>query len=169
MIIGLTLPAFTLLHVVLSLIGIGAGIIVCIALCVSRGLPGWTALFLLTTVATSVTGFMFPSTNFGPPQIVGVISLLALAIAISARYLYHLRGPWRWIYVVTAVLSLYLNVFVGVVQAFDKLPSLHVLAPTGTETPFKIAQLIVLAIFFALGVIAIRRYHAPGAAHAAAH
>ena len=120
---------------------------------------GWTALFLATTVLTSVTGFMFPSASFGPPQIFGMLSLIALAIATSAFYVYHAAGPWRWIYAVTAVLSLYLNVFVGVVRSFDKIPFLHPLAPTGSEPPFKVAQLIVLLIFVALGIVAIRRFH----------
>jgi hypothetical protein len=158
MIIGLSLANFTLLHVIISLIGIATGLIAVLGLCCGRLLSGWTALFLLTTVATSITAFMFPSTSFGPSQIVGVISLIALAIAISALYFYHVAGPWRWIYAITAVLSLYLNVFVGVVQAFDKVPVLHPLAPTGSEPPFKVAQLIVLVIFIVLAVIAVRRF-----------
>jgi hypothetical protein len=162
MIIGLSLANFTLLHVIISLVGIASGLIAVIALCYSRLLSGWTALFLLTTVATSVTGFMFPSTSFGPPQIVGVVSLIGLAIAISALYVYHVAGPWRWIYAITAVLSLYLNVFVGVAQAFDKVPALHPLAPTGSEPPFKIAQLIVLIIFIVLAIIAARRFRPAG-------
>lgn len=160
MIIGLSLADFTLLHVIISLVGIASGLIAVIALCRGRVLSGWTALFLASTVLTSVTGFMFPAASFGPPQIVGVVSLIALAIAISALYVYHAAGPWRWIYAVTAVLSLYLNVFVGVVQAFDKVPSLHPMAPTGSEPPFKIVQLIVLLIFLALGIVAVRRFHA---------
>jgi len=163
MIIGLSVPAFTQLHVIISLIGIASGIIVVLALCGGRMLSGLTGLFLITTVLTSVTGFMFHSTSFGPPQIVGVVSLIALAFALAGLYLFGTRGAWRWIYVVTAVLSLYLNVFVGVVQAFDKIPSLHVLAPTGTEQPFKVAQLVTLAIFLVLGVAAVRRFH-PAAA-----
>ena len=159
MIIGLSVPAFTLLHVIISLIGIASGIVVVLALCGGRNLSGLTGLFLATTVLTSVTGFMFHSTNFGPPQIVGVISLIALAFALAGRYVFHTAGAWRWIYVITAVLSLYLNVFVGVVQAFDKIPSLHVLAPTGTEQPFKLSQLVVLVIFLGLGFVAVRRFH----------
>jgi hypothetical protein len=162
MIAGLSVADFTLLHVLISLMGIATGIIVVIGLIGGRVLAGSTALFLATTVATSVTGFMFHSTSFGPPQIVGVISLMALAIAISALYVYRTAGAWRWIYVVTAVLSLYLNVFVGVVQAFDKLPFLHALAPTASEPPFKAAQLFVLAIFVVLGIVALRRFR-PGA------
>jgi hypothetical protein len=167
MIIGMSVHAFTTLHTLISLIGILSGLIALAGLLGGRALGGWTGLFLLTTVLTSVTGFMFHSANFGPPQVVGVISLVALAIAISARYLYHAAGAWRWIYVVTAVLSLYLNCFVGVVQAFDKIPALHALAPTGTEMPFKIAQLVLLLLFVVLGFKAVRRFH-PGSAGTAA-
>jgi hypothetical protein len=162
MIIGLSLPAFTLLHVIISLIGIASGLIAILALCTGRLLAGWTALFLATTVLTSITGFMFPIANFGPPEIVGVISLVALAIAISALYLYKARGPWRWIYVVMAVLSLYLNVFVGVVQAFQKVAFLHPLAPTGTEPPFVVAQGIVMIIFIVYGILGVKRFHPAG-------
>jgi hypothetical protein len=170
MIIGMSVHAFTVLHTVISLIGIFTGLIVLFGMLGGRALHGWTGLFLLTTVLTSVTAFMFHSASFGPPQIVGVISLVALAIAIAARYFYHSAGAWRWIYVVSAVLSLYLNVFVGVAQSFDKIPALHALAPTATETPFKVAQLIVLVLFVVLGFRAVRRFHpleSPvGAAHA---
>jgi len=158
MIIGMSLHAFTVLHTLISLIGIVSGLIWLVALLSSRN-SAWTSPFLLTTVLTSVTGFMFHSTSFGPPQIVGAISLVVLAIAIAALYLGHLAGAWRWIYVVTAVLALYFNVFVGVAQAFDKIPALHALAPTATETPFKVAQLIVLLIFVWLGFRSLKRFH----------
>jgi hypothetical protein len=158
MIIGMSLHAFTVLHTLISLIGIVSGLIWLVALLSSRN-SAWTSLFLLTTVLTSVTGFMFHSTSFGPPQIVGAISLVVLAIAIAALYLGHLAGAWRWIYVVTAVLALYFNVFVGVAQAFDKIPALHALAPTATETPFKVAQLIVLLIFVWLAFRSLKRFH----------
>ena len=157
MIIGMSVHAFTILHTIISLVGIFSGLIVLIALLGGRT-SAQTGLFLVSTVLTSVTGFMFHSASFGPPQIVGVISLVVLAIAIAARYLGHLAGAWRWVYVVTAVLALYLNVFVGVAQLFDKVPALHALAPTATETPFKVAQLIVLVIFVVLGFRAVRRF-----------
>jgi len=157
MIIGMSVHAFTVLHTIISLIGIVSGLIWLVALLGGRD-SAWTSLFLLTTVLTSVTGFMFHSTSFGPPQIVGVISLVVLAIAIAARYLGHSAGAWRWIYVVTAVLALYLNVFVGVAQSFDKIPALHALARTATETPFKVAQLIVLLIFVWLGLRALKSF-----------
>jgi hypothetical protein len=157
MIIGMSVHAFTVLHTIISLVGIFSGLFVLVAMLGGRT-SAQTGLFLVTTVLTSVTGFMFHSASFGPPQIVGVISLVVLAIAIAALYLGHLAGAWRWIYVVNALLALYLNVFVGVAQSFDKIPALHALAPTATETPFKIAQLIVLLIFIGLGFRAVKRF-----------
>jgi len=159
MILGMSTATFTLFHVVLSLIGILAGLVVVFGMLGARRLSSWTALFLATTVATSVTGFMFHSASFGAPHVVGVISLLTLALAIAALYFYHLAGSWRLIYVVTAIISLYLNVFVGVVQAFQKVPFLHPFAPTGKEPPFAVAQFLVLASFVALGIRAARRFH----------
>jgi hypothetical protein len=125
----------------------------------AKRLDGWTALFLATTVLTSVTGFFFHSASFGPPHVVGVISLAVLAVAILALYLYRLTGAWRWIYIVGAVVALYLNVFVGVVQAFQKLPALAALAPTQSEPPFLVAQLVVLAAFVLLRITAVKRFH----------
>ena len=119
----------------------------------------WTALFLATTVLTSVTGFFFPRDQLLPSHVVGIISLVVLAVAILALYVYHLAGSWRRIYVVTAVLALYLNIFVGVVQAFLKVPFLNALAPTQTEPPFLITQLVVLALFVVLTVVAAIRFH----------
>jgi hypothetical protein len=121
-------------------------------------MPVLTAIFLLTTVATSVTGFMFHFASFGPPEIVGVISLVDLAAAIMALYAYKLAGSWRWIYVATALFALYLNVFVGVVQTFQKVAFFHVLAPTQTEPPFAVAQGIVLVAFIAVGIAAAKRF-----------
>jgi hypothetical protein len=128
MILGMSTPTFTLLHVIISLIGIASGLIVLFGMFGSNRLSGWTALFLLTTVLTSVTGFFFPSTSFGPPQIVGVISLVVLALTLLGLYIFDLRGSWRWIYIGGATIALYLNVFVGVVQAFQKLAFLQPLA-----------------------------------------
>ena len=159
MILGMSTAAFTLLHVILSLIGIASGMIVLIGMLGARRLPAWTGLFLATTVLTSVTGFLFHSEKIGPPHLVGAISLVVLAIALLALYLYHLAGPWRWIYVATAVLALYLNVFVGVVQAFLKIPFFNALAPTQNEPPFAIAQGVVLLIFVALGIWAVRSFY----------
>jgi pimeloyl-ACP methyl ester carboxylesterase len=119
---------------------------------------GWTALFLVTTVATSVTGFGFPVDHLLPSHIVGIISLLVLAVAIGALYGLHLRGAWRWIYVVCAAVALYLNVFVGVVQAFSRVSALRTLAPQQNEPPFLITQLVVLAVFIALTIVAAKRF-----------
>jgi hypothetical protein len=154
MIIGLSLSAFTTLHVVLSLIGIVAGIVVVLGMVSARRLPGWTALFLLTTILTSVTGLLFPFSGLLPSHVVAIISLVVLAL-----YVFHLQGIWRWVYVVGAVIALYLNVFVGVVQAFQKLAFLQPLSPTQSEPPFLITQLAVLAVFVLLGVWAVRSFH----------
>jgi len=159
MILGMSTASFTLLHVILSLVGIAAGIVVVFGMLAARRLDGWTALFLATTVLTNVTGFMFHSAHFGPPHVIGLLSLLLLVLAILARYSYHMAGSWRWIYVITAVISLYLNVFVGVVQAFQKLPLLQPLAPTGTEPPFAVAQGLVLLAFVVLTVLALKRFY----------
>ena len=141
--------------------GILAGAVVVLGMLRSRDLSGWTAIFLTTTVLTSVTGFLFHSKTFGPPHVVGLISLVVLAVAIVALYVRHLLGAWRWIYIAGAIAALYLNVFVGVVQAFQKVPALHELAPNGSEPPFAIAQLLVLALFVVLAITALRRFHAP--------
>lgn len=159
MILGMSLAAFTLLHVIISLLGIASGLVVLAGMLGGRLLNGWNGFFLLTTIATSVTGFMFHSKSFGPPHIVGVISLVVLAVALFALYSRRLVGSWRWIYAATAVAALYLNVFVGVVQAFQKLPFLHALAPNGSEPPFVVAQGLVLLIFVALGIQAAKRFH----------
>jgi hypothetical protein len=159
MILGLSTASFTLFHVVLSLIGIVSGLVVVFGMWGAKRLDGWTALFLATTVATSVSGFLFHSAKFGPPHVIGLLSLLLLVLAILARYSYQLAGSWRWIYVLTAMLSLYFNVFVGVVQAFQKLPLLQPLAPTGSEPPFVIAQALVLIVFGVFTVLALKRFH----------
>jgi len=159
MILGMSIATFTQLHVILSLIGIAAGLVVLIGMLMARRLDGWTALFLATTVVTNVTGFLFHSARFGAPHVIGLLSLALLVLAILARYSYHMAGSWRWVYVVTAVLALYFNVLVGVVQAFQKLSLLQPLAPTGTEPPFVIAQGLVLVAFLVLTVLALKRFH----------
>ncbi len=166
MILGMSLAAFTQFHVILSLVGIVAGIVVAFAMLNSRRMPALTAIFLVTTVATSITGFMLPFEAFGPPEIVGVISLVVLAAALLALYVYKLAGPWRWIYVACAMFALYLNVFVGVVQTFQKVPFFTALAPTQKEPPFAVAQGIVLLVFIGLGIVAARKFRpaAPGPA-----
>jgi hypothetical protein len=166
MILGLSTASFTLFHVVLSLIGIASGLVVVVGMWSASRLDGWTALFLATTVATSVTGFLFHSAHFGPLHVVGLISLVVLVLAILARYSFHLAGSWRWIYVITAVLALYFNVFVGVVQAFQKLALLQPLAPTGSEPPFVVTQGLVLVAFAVFTVFALKRFYPARDSHA---
>ena len=166
MVWGMTLGRFTAVHVALSLVGIVAGLVVMIGLVKGRPLGGWTALFLAATVATCVTGFGFPVDHVLPSHVVGVVCLVVLAVAIVALYGLHLRGVWRAIYVVSAGLALYFNVFVGVVQAFLKVPALHALAPQQTEAPFVVAQLLVLAVFVVLTVVAARRFRGAAVARA---
>jgi hypothetical protein len=152
------MDAFTFVHVVLSLIGIATGIIVFLGFIADVDLPGMTAIFLLTTVLTSVTGFGFPFTRLLPSHIVGIISLVVLAVALYALYGARLSGAWRWIYVVTTSVALYLNVFVLIVQLFQKVPDLRALAPTQSEPPFLIAQGATLVAFVVLGYFAVRRF-----------
>jgi hypothetical protein len=159
MILGMTTATYTLLHVVISLIGIGSGLVVVFGMLGGKRLNGWTALFLVTMVATSVSGFGFPFDHLLPSHKVGIISLVLLAIAIPARYGLHLAGAWRWIYVITAVMALYLNVFVLVVQLFEKVPALKALAPTQSEPPFLAAQILVLVVFAVLCILAVKRFH----------
>lgn len=159
MILGMTTSTFTLVHVLLSLAGIGSGFIVVYGLLTGKRLNGWTLIFLTTTALTSVTGFLFPVEHLLPSHVVGMISLVALAFAILARYALHLANAWRWIYVVSAVLALYLNSFVAVVQSFLKIPALKALAPTQKEPPFLVAQLVVMAIFITIGIFAVKKFH----------
>ncbi len=166
MILGMSVASFTVLHVIISLIGILSGAVVLFAMLGGRRLAGWTEAFLATTVATSATGFLFHSKSIGPPHIVGVISLIVLAIALFALYGRRLAGVWRPAYVVCAVLALYLNCFVGVVQAFQKLAFLQPLAPTQSEPPFVAAQGAVLLLFVILGFLSVRRFHPPQGAPA---
>ena len=161
MILGMSTASFTWLHVILSLVGIGSGLVVVVGMWAAKRLDGWTALFLATTVLTSVTGFLFHSAYFGPQHVIGLLSLVLLVLAILARYSYHIHGSWRWVYVVSAMLALYFNVLVAVVQAFQKLPVLQPLAPTRTEPPFAIAQALVLAVFGVFTVVALKRFYPP--------
>lgn len=153
------LKLFTQFHVLISLIGIAAGFVVIFGMIAGDPLDGWTALFLITTVATSVTGFLFPFQKLLPSHIVGVISLVVLALAIYARYGAHLAGSFAWIYAVSAVFAQYLNFFVLIVQSFQKIPALNKLAPTQSETPFKVAQGLALLAFIGLGIKAALTFH----------
>jgi hypothetical protein len=142
----------------ISLVGIFTGSVVLFGLLAGERFDGWTKWFLITTVATSVTGFFFPFHGFTPAYAVGGISLVVLAIAIVARYRLEMAGPWRWIYIVTAMIAFYFNVFVGVVMAFRRVPALHAIAPTQTEPAFAITQLGVLALFVVLAIVATIRF-----------
>ena len=166
MILGMSLETYTLAHVLISLVGIGSGLVVMFGLLTGKRLDGWTALFLASTVATSVTGFGFPFHQLLPRHKVGIVSLVVLAVAILARYSMHLAGAWRRVYVVCATVALYFNVFVGVVQAFLHVPVLNAMAPKQTEPPFVVAQGIVLAVFVVLGIVAAIRFR-PEAARTA--
>jgi hypothetical protein len=161
---GIPTDTFLQIHVVLSLIGIASGLVVLYELLSGKPSDIWTAVFLAATVLTGVTGFPLPPFGFDPPRTVGVILLVLLAVAAAARYAFGLGGAWRWTYIVAAVMALYLNVFVGVIQAFQKLPFLHSLAPTQSEPPFLVAQIAVLAIFVILGAVAVARFHPKPAA-----
>jgi len=158
MILGMSTAAYTLLHVLISLIGIGSGLIVMFGLLTGRRLDGLTAIFLISTVLTSATGFGFPNDHLTPGLKAGIISLGLLALAIPARYLFRLAGAWCGIYVVTAAMALYLNVFVLVVQSFEKVPALRALAPTQKEPPFLVAQLTVLLLFVVLTILAAKKF-----------
>jgi hypothetical protein len=159
MILGMSMQTYTLVHVVISLIGIGSGLVVVFGMLNGKLLPGWNGLFLLTTVLTSATGFGFPVDHLLPSHIVAIISLVVLATAIAARYAKNLAGSWHRTYVITAVIALYLNCFVLVVQSFLKVPGLHALAPEGKEPPFLLAQLLLMAIFVGLGVGAAKKFN----------
>jgi hypothetical protein len=152
------LMIFTLAHVVISLVGIASGFVVLAGMLSAQRLDRWTAVFLATTVATSVTGFMFPFVHLLPSHAVGLLSLIVLAPVIFARYSRGMAGLWRPVYVIGSVLALYLNVFVLVVQLFLKVPVLKAMAPTQSEPPFQITQLVVLAIFAALAVAAVLKF-----------
>jgi hypothetical protein len=160
MILGMSTATYTLLHVLISLIGIGSGFIVLYGFFTGKRLDLWNLIFLVTTVATSVTGFGFPFDHLLPSHKLGILSLVVLAIAIPARYAFHLAGTWRRTYVITASIALYFNVFVLVAQSFMKVQPLHALAPTQQEPPFLITQLIVLLIFIGLTIVAARRFRA---------
>jgi len=151
------LQIYTIIHTLISLVAIFTGLVVLFGLLGGKRLDGWTKWFLITAVATTVTGFFFPFHGFTPAIGLGLISLPILALTIYARYPKNLAGAWRLIYVIGAVISLYFNVFVGVVQSFEKIPSLHAMAPTQTEQPFKFTQLTVLSLFVILAIVAVIR------------
>jgi hypothetical protein len=158
MVFGMSLATYTLIHVVISLVGIGSGLIVLFGMFGGKRLDGMTALFLATTALTSLTGFGFPFEHLTPGIILGILSVVVLAIAVPARYSFRMAGKWRAIYVVTAVIALYFNCFVLIAQSFMKVPALHALAPKGNEPPFAIAQGILLVLFIVAGALAVRKF-----------
>jgi hypothetical protein len=161
MILGMSTHLYTQIHVIISLVAIASGLLTACGMMMDKPLPAMTALFLLTTVLTSVTGFFFPYHGVTPGIVVGIVSLVVLLVTLIARYSKHMAGGWRGTYVITAMFALYLNVFVLVAQSFQKIPSLHALAPTGTEPAFKISQAIVLVIFIVLTIVAKKNFRSP--------
>jgi hypothetical protein len=166
MILGMSLATFTQLHTIISLIAIVSGIVAALGMVSARRMPGTTALFLSMTVATSVTGFMFDTPaeaprvigSLDPPKLIGLISLIVLALALLALYSYKLANRWRGTYVVCAIVALYFNCFVLIVQSFQKISFLHALAPTQKEPPFAVAQAALLIVFIGLGVAAFKKF-----------
>jgi hypothetical protein len=158
-ILGISLALYTQIHVAISVIAIAAGLITVRGMLAARMFSAVTALFLITTMLTSLTGFLFPFHGMTPGIVIGILSVILLLIAMLALYAFHLVGAWRWIYVVTSIMALWFNVFVFIVQSFEKVPSLHALAPTQSEPPFKIAQLLFLVIFVILGIFSVRTFH----------
>jgi hypothetical protein len=158
MVFGMSLATYTLIHVVISLVGIGSGLIVLFGMFGGKRLDGMTALFLATTALTSLTGFGFPFEHVTPGIVFGILSVVVLAIAVPARYSFRMAGKWRAIYVVTAVIALYFNCFVLIAQSFMKVPALHALAPKGNEPPFAIAQGILMVLFIVAGTLAVRKF-----------
>lgn len=164
MILGMSTSTFTLVHVLLSLAGIGSGLVILYGLLNARRLNGWTTVFLVTTVATSVTGFLFPIEKLTPGLVIGGLSLVLLALAIVARYQFQFLGGWRRIYVISATIALYFNVFVAVVQSFEKVPFLRAAAPTQKELPFSVTQFVVLMAFVWATYAADKRFRETPAA-----
>jgi hypothetical protein len=165
MIIGVSIATFTILHVIITLIAIATGFIVMFGMVCSKKMSGWSAIFWLTTLLTSVTGFMFPIHGFTPALGVGGFAMVVLAIGLLARYVKRFAGSWRWIYAVTAVVSLYLNFFVLIVQAFQKIPLINPLAPVvgppfagATNTQFAIAQGVALVFFVVMGIVTALKF-----------
>jgi hypothetical protein len=164
-ILGMSLSLFTRIHVAISVIAIAAGLVAVRGMLAARVLRAVTALFLITTLLTSLTGFLFPFNGITPGIVIGILSVILLLAAVLALYTFHLAGAWRSIYVICSVIALWFNVFIFIVQSFEKVPAFHALAPTQTEPPFKIAQIFALAIFVLLGIFAVRKFHpAPASA-----
>lgn len=159
------LTIYTIIHTVISLVGVLSGFVFLRGLLTSKPSDCWTATFFTSQVATDLTGFAFPFHGFKPSYVVGVISLVVLLVAIYALYSRHLAGAWRKVYVVGAIMALYLDVFVTIVQSFLKIPALNAMAPTQTEPPFKLTQLVVLVVFIVLGIVATIKFRGEAADH----
>jgi len=164
MMLGMSLETFTVFHVVISLIAIASGFVVVFGMIAGKRLDMLTALFLITTVATSVTGFMFPNHQITPGIVLGILSMIVLIVALIARYGRQMAGAWRSTYVVTSVIALYFNFFVLIAQSFMKVPALKALAPTQHEPPFAIAQISALVLFIVLGILAVKKFRVASAA-----
>lgn len=158
MVLGTTISAFTAAHVLISLVGIISGLVVMYGLLTANRLERWTTLFLVSTAATNLTGFLFPFKGITPGIVIGALSLIVLVFAVVGRYALNLNGPWRPIYIVAASVALYFNVFVFIVQSFEKVPQLRALAPTQKEPPFAVAQLLVLLLFVVVTGFALKRF-----------
>jgi len=158
MILGMSTSMFTLIHVLISVAGIGSGFVVLLGMLNGKRRDGWTGIFVATSLLTSLTGFLFPFEQLLPSHILGLLALTVITIALFARNVFHLAGAWRVIYVVAIAMALYFNCFAAVVQSFAKIPALKSLAPTQTEPPFLIAQSLVLAVFIVLTYLAAKRF-----------
>lgn len=152
------MTAFTITHVIISLLGIGSGFVVIYGFLTAKRLDSWSAFFLATTILTSVTGFFFPFERFTPGHAIGILSLLALGMAVVSRYPLRMSGGWRITYVVSALISQYFNFAVLIIQSFLKVPALGALAPTQTEPPFVITQLVFLMLFVVVAAASIIRF-----------
>lgn len=159
MIFGIPTATFIVIHVIISLVGIATGFVVLYGLLTNRLFAAWTALFLAFNVLTDLTGYPIPPFGFDPPRAVGTLSLILLAVAVAALYVFQARNAWRWIFIGSAMVALYLNVFVAVIQSFQKISFLKALAPTQSEPPFVVAQVVVLVVIVGLVITAMRRFH----------
>lgn len=158
MVLGMSTATFTAIHVLISLVGIGSGLVVMYGFFTANRMERWTQLFLATTALTSLTGFLFSNEHITPGIVIGILSMIVLAVAVGARYALRMRGVWRPMYVISAAIALYFNVFVFVVQSFEKIPALRALAPTQKEPPFGLTELVVLILFVVATVFAVKRF-----------
>jgi hypothetical protein len=158
MVLGMSLSAYTQLHVIICLLAIASGVVVLLGMLAAKRMDALTGFFLVTTVLSSVTGFLFPWKGVTPGIVIGIISMVVLIVAIYARYGAHLGGFWRGTYVITAAIALYLNCFILIVQSFEKVPALHALAPTQTDGPFKAAQGALLLLFVIATIFAVKKF-----------